>query len=115
MQFTTALNHTSQCYHKPYHSERIIVSVNVIIFQTSLGDLTLSAITRHRADIFFSPFLDNIVPPVYARIRGYSPWLRKDRSTQGGGAFCHKETVNVQVVVPPRPSVLVNDWLLRQA
>ncbi|KAK8392744.1 hypothetical protein O3P69_014879 [Scylla paramamosain] len=44
------------------------------------------------------------VPDNYARVKGYSAWVRKDRSTQGGGvAFCYKETVSGQVVEPPTP------------
>ncbi|XP_045105871.1 uncharacterized protein LOC123501228 [Portunus trituberculatus] len=47
-------------------------------------------------------FLDDNIPPSYARVRGYSPWIRKDRFTRGGGvAFCYKECVNVQVVESP--------------
>ncbi|KAK8387918.1 hypothetical protein O3P69_020073 [Scylla paramamosain] len=40
---------------------------------------------QHRADIVFvcetfvcETFLDDDVPQTYARVRGYSPWLRKD-------------------------------------
>ncbi|XP_045105052.1 uncharacterized protein LOC123500395 [Portunus trituberculatus] len=52
----------------------------------------------------YKPANNAKVPSNYARIKGYSPWIRKDRSTQGGGvAFCFKETVNAQVVEPPTP------------
>ncbi|XP_045137187.1 uncharacterized protein LOC123519749 [Portunus trituberculatus] len=94
---------------RPYmlpNNELTIVSANVRGFHTNIGELTHSAINRHRADIVFvcETFLDDSVPQTYARVRGYSPWVRKDRSTQGGGmAFCYKDTVNVQVVEPPVP------------
>ena len=97
---------SSQCCGKPDNSELAIVSANVRGFHTNIAELTQSVIIKHRADIVFvcETFLDNSVPTSYARIRGYSAWLRKDRSTQGGGvAFCHKESVNVQVVEPPVP------------
>ena len=49
-------------------------------------------------------FIDDKEPSTYARVRGYSTWIRKDRSTQDGGvAFYHKESLNVQVVEPALP------------
>ena len=95
---------TTQYRHKPDNSELTIVSANVRGFHTNIGDLTHSAITRNRADIVFvcETFLDDKIPSSYARVRGYSPWIRKDRSTRGGGvAFCYKERVIVQVVELP--------------
>ena len=97
---------SSQRGGKAGNSELKIVSANVRGFHTNIAELSHSVITRHRADVVFvcETFLDDNVPPSYARIRGYSAWLRKDRSTQGGGvAFCHKETINAQVVEPPVP------------
>ena len=45
------------------------------------------------------------MPANYARVKGYTAWIRKDRSTQGGGvAFCHKESINAQLVEPPVPA-----------
>ena len=61
-------------------------------------------IIKNRADVVFvcETFLDDKVPVNYARVRGYSSWLRRDRSTQGGGvAFCYKETLNIQVIEAP--------------
>ncbi|KAK8402306.1 hypothetical protein O3P69_000608 [Scylla paramamosain] len=75
-------------------------------FHTNVGELTRSVINKNNVDLVFvcETFLDDKVPSTYARVRGYSTWIRKDRSTQGGGvAFCHKETLNVQVVEPPIP------------
>ncbi|MPC32059.1 hypothetical protein E2C01_025362 [Portunus trituberculatus] len=49
-------------------------------------------------------FLDSNVPANYAQIKGYSAWVRKDRSTQGGGvAFCYKASLNVVVLDTPIP------------
>ncbi|KAG0721908.1 hypothetical protein GWK47_045477 [Chionoecetes opilio] len=98
---TMALGHTNtkRC-DKPGSSELMIVSANVRGFHTNIGELTHNVIIKNRADIVFvcETFLDDKVPPSYARVRGYSAWLRKDRSTQGRGvAFCYRETVNVQV------------------
>jgi len=106
MQYTMAPGLSSQCCVKADNSELTLVSANVRGFHTNIAELTHSVINRHRADVVFvcETFLDDNVPPSYARIRGYSAWIRKDRSTQGGGvAFCHKETVNAQVVEPPVP------------
>ncbi|XP_045117635.1 uncharacterized protein LOC123508165 [Portunus trituberculatus] len=96
---------TRRCY-KPANSELKIVSANVRGFHTNIGELTHSVIIKKNIDLVFvcETFLDAKVPSNYARIKGYSPWIRKDRSTQGGGvAFCFKETVNAQVVEPPTP------------
>ena len=96
---------TVRC-HKADSSDLTIVSANVRGFHTNIGELTHSVIVRHRADVVFvsETFLDENVPPTYARVRGYSAWVRKDRSTHGGGvAFCFKDSVNAQVIVPPVP------------
>ena len=98
-------NTTRRCY-KPDNSELKIVSANVRGFHTNIGELTHSVIIKEDIDLVFvcETFLDAEVPSNYARIKGYSPWIRKDRSTQGGGVeFCFKETVNAQVVEPPTP------------
>lgn len=45
-------------------------------------------------------FLDARVPINHGCVKGYSLWVRKDRSTQSGDeAFCYKEHVNA-VPVP---------------
>ena len=96
---------TTMHHNKPGNNELRIVSANVRGFHTNVGELTHSVI-KQRADIVFvcETFLDDKIPQNYARIRGYSTWVRKDRSTQGGGvAFCHKESLNVQVVKPSVP------------
>lgn len=83
-----------------------IVSANVRGFHTNIGELTHNVIVKKHADIVFvsETFLDEKVPRNYARIQGYSPWVRKDRSTQGGGvAFCYKEFANIQVIEPAQP------------
>ena len=88
------------------NSELKIVSANVRGFHTNVGELTHNAIVKNRADVVFvcETFLDNKVPLSYARVRGYSTWHRKDRSTQGGGvAFCFKDTLSVKVVEPSEP------------
>ena len=77
---------SSQCCGKPDNSELTIVSANVRGFHNNIAELTHSVIIKHREDKLFvcEIFLDNSVPTSYTRIRGYSAWLRKDRSTQGG-------------------------------
>ncbi|MPC35797.1 hypothetical protein E2C01_029233 [Portunus trituberculatus] len=86
--------------HTPVNSELTIVLANVRGFHTNIVELTHRAITRKKADIVFvCGTLNDSIPPSYARVRGYSPWIKKDRSIRGGGvAFCYKECVNVQVV-----------------
>ena len=82
------------------------MSANLRGFHTNVGELTRNVIIKNNVDLVFvcETFLDNTVPCTYARVRGYSTWIRKDRCTQGGGvAFCHKESLNVQVVEPPIP------------
>ncbi|KAK3857952.1 hypothetical protein Pcinc_035825 [Petrolisthes cinctipes] len=52
-------------------------------------------------------FLDNNVTSGYARIKGYSSWVRKDRSTLGGGvALCFKNSLRVVVLDTPIPADL---------
>ncbi|MPC53256.1 hypothetical protein E2C01_047145 [Portunus trituberculatus] len=83
-----------------------IVSANVRGFHTNFGELTHNVINRNRAYIVFvcETFLDGSVTQNYGRVRGYSTWTRKDRSTQGGGvAFCYKENLNIQVLEPSVP------------
>ena len=92
--------------NKATNSELKIVSANLRGFHTNVGELTHNVIVKNRADVVFvcETFLDNKVPPSYARVRGYSTWHRKDRSTQGGGvAFCFKDTLSVKVVEPSEP------------
>lgn len=71
-------------------------------FHTNTRELMHSAIRQHMDVVFVCvTFLDNNVPTNHARVCGYSPWVRKDHSTQGVGvAFCHKDTLNVQVIAP---------------
>ncbi|XP_045109715.1 uncharacterized protein LOC123503780 [Portunus trituberculatus] len=97
---------TSHNYTKVAASEVKIVSANLRGFHTNVGEITHNVIIKHRADIAFvcETFLDVSVPVNYVRVRGYSAWQRKDRSTQGGGvAFCYKETLNVKVIEPAKP------------
>lgn len=92
--------------HKVDGSEVRIISANLRGFHTNIGEFTHSMIIKNRADVVFvrETFLDDKVPVNYARVRGYTSWLRKDRTTQGGGvAFCYKETLNVQVIEPLVP------------
>ena len=97
---------TSRRCYTPTNSELRIVSANLRGFHTNVGELTRNVIIKNNVDLVFvcETFLDDKVPSTYARVRGYSTWIRKDRSTQGGGvAFCHKESLNVQVVEPLIP------------
>lgn len=101
-----ASQHTSTRCYKPPNSELTLVSANVRGLHTKVGELTHNVIAMHWADIVFvcETFLDDKVPQKYALMRGYSAWLRKDRSTQCGHVeFCYKDTVNVQVVESPVP------------
>ncbi|KAK4318557.1 hypothetical protein Pmani_010466 [Petrolisthes manimaculis] len=51
--------------------------------------------------------MDNKVTSGYARIKGYSSWVRKDRSTLGGGvALCFKNSLRVVVLDTPIPADL---------
>lgn len=93
----------------PCNNEIRIVIANVRGFHTNVRELTHRFILKSNADIVFvsETFLDDIVPEHYARVKGYSTWYRKDRSTQGGGAaLCHKTSVSVQVVHYPIPENL---------
>lgn len=92
--------------HKAGGSEIRIVSANLRGFHTNIGECTHNMIIKNRVDAVFvcETFLDDKVPVNYARVRGYSSWLQRDRSTQGGGvAFCYKETLNVRMIEPPEP------------
>ena len=96
---------------RPRDSERHlnIVSANVRGFHTNVGELTHRFVRGNDADIVFvcETFLDSRVPPNYARIKGYSKWVRKDRSSQGGGvAFCFKTILNVVILDTPIPAGL---------
>lgn len=78
--------------HKLNTSEVRILSANVRGFHTNVGELTHQFVLKHKADVVFleETFLDDTVPPSYARISGYTPWHRKDRNTQGSGvALCY--------------------------
>lgn len=95
--------------HSHTNSEVRIVSSNVRGFHTNVGELTHRFILKNKADIVFvsETFLDDRVPETYARVKGYSPWIRKDRTTRGGGvALCYKENLNLQVINFPTPSDL---------
>ena len=86
-----------------------IVSANLRGFHTNVGELTHRFIRANNADVVFvcETFLDSSVPTNYARIKGYSAWVRKDRSTQGGGvAFCYKASLNAVVLDTPIPAGL---------
>ena len=100
-------NSTSRRCYTPTSSELKVVSANLRGFHTNIGELTHSVIVKNSVDLVFvcETFLDDKVPVTYARVKGYSTWIRKDRFTQGGGiAFCHKESLNVQVVELPLPA-----------
>ncbi|MPC46456.1 hypothetical protein E2C01_040176 [Portunus trituberculatus] len=76
---------TTWRHHTPVNSELMIVSANVRGFHTNIGEFTHRAITRNKANIVFvcETFLDDNIPPSYARVRNYSAWIRKDCSTWG--------------------------------
>ena len=98
--------HNTSFNNRAANSELKIVSANLRGFHTNVGELTHNVIVKNRADVVFvcETFLDNTVPLSYARVRGYSTWQRKDRSTQGGGvAFCFKDTLSVQVIELSEP------------
>ena len=85
------------------------MSANVRGFHTNVGELTHRFIRVNNADLVFvcETFLDSNVPSNYARIKGYSAWIRRDRSRQGGGvAFCYKASLNVMVLDTPIPAEL---------
>lgn len=64
-----------------------------------MGELTHTFVLKTKAGIIF---LDDKIPGNYAKIPGYSPWIRKDRNTSGGGiALCHKDEVPSQVIDYP--------------
>ncbi|KAK3857130.1 hypothetical protein Pcinc_036597 [Petrolisthes cinctipes] len=93
------------------HCERDlkIVSANVRGFHTNVGELTHRFVQANKANIVFvcETFLDNNVTSGYARIKGYSSWVRKDRSTLGGGvALCFKNSLRVVVLDTPIPADL---------
>ena len=83
------------------------MSANLRGFHTNVGELTHRFVRANNADIVFvsETFLDASVPANYARIKGYTGWIRKDRSTQGGGvAICYKASLSVVVLdtdIPP--------------
>ncbi|KAK4315302.1 hypothetical protein Pmani_013473 [Petrolisthes manimaculis] len=82
---------------------------NVRGFHTNVGELTHRFVQANKADIVFvcETFLDNNVTSGYARIKGYSSWVRKDRSTFGGGvALCFKNSLRVEVLDTPIPADL---------
>ena len=91
------------------NTELRIVSANVRGFHTNVGELTHRFVGTKNPDIVFvtETFLDDNIPPTYARIQGYSTWIRKDRSTQGCGvALCHKTFLDLIVLDTPIPERL---------
>ena len=93
----------------PINPELSIVSANLRGFHTNVGELTHRFILTKKPDIVFvtETFLDDNIPSTYARIRGYSTWIRRDRSTQGGGvALCHKSSLDLTVLDTPIPERL---------
>ena len=85
------------------------MSANVRGFHTNVGELTHRFVRMKNADLVFvsETFLDANVPKSYARIKGYTHWIRKDRSTQGGGvAFCYKTSLPAVVLETPIPAEL---------
>lgn len=63
----------------------MFVSANLRDFHADVGELTHMAVRKYSADIVFvcEMFLDDMVSVNYARVKGYSACLRKDRNTQG--------------------------------
>ncbi|KAK4319484.1 hypothetical protein Pmani_009587 [Petrolisthes manimaculis] len=87
-----------------YNSHYPYPQANVRGFHTNVGELTHRFVQANKADIVFvcETFLDNNVTSGYARIKGYSSWVRKDRSTLGGGvALCFKNSLRVVVLDTP--------------
>ena len=94
---------------KQFTTEIRIVSANLRGFHTNVGELTHRCVVKTKADIVFvsETFLDERIPWNYAKIPGYSAWIRRDRSTLGGGvALCHKETLHLQIIETPIPDGL---------
>ncbi|XP_050704884.1 uncharacterized protein LOC126990346 [Eriocheir sinensis] len=86
----------------------VLLSANVRGPRTNIGDLTHSFVLRHRVDIAVvtETWLNSEVELSFARIPGYTHWIRRDRQgRQGGGvAVCLKEGVQAQrleVETPP--------------
>lgn len=79
-----------------------ILSANVRGFQTNVGELTHNFIIKHNIDfvVVVETFLDESVESTFAKIPGYSHWVRRDRlGMQGGGiAVCYKENIQVQTL-----------------
>lgn len=70
-----------------WHSPLNIVSANIRGFHADIGELTYRFVKRINTDIvpFSETFLDDEAPWNYARMTGYSLWIRQDRSVSGGG------------------------------
>ena len=86
-----------------------IITANIRVFHTNVGELTHSFILKHKADVVFvtETKLDESIPGTYSRIPGYSIWHRRDRNSLGGGvALCHKNETRVQILEEVLPSEL---------
>ena len=83
-----------------------VISANIRGFHTNIGELTHQFVLKNEADIVLAgeTFLDDKAAPNYAKIPGYSNWIRKDRNARGGGlALCYKIGIQLQVIDEPLP------------
>lgn len=85
-----------------------ILSANIRGFLTNVGELTHSFVIKHNIDFIVTveTFLDETVVPAFAKIPGYSQWIRRDRQGMRGGgiAVCYKENMLVQTLPLHIPS-----------
>ena len=85
-----------------------ILSANIRGFLTNVGELTHSFVIKHNIDfiVAMETFLDETVVPAFAKIPGYSQWIRRDRQGMRGGgiAVCYKENMLVQSLPIQIPS-----------
>ena len=79
-----------------------VLSAKVRGLCTNIGDLTHNYVLRHSTDIVVvtEPWLNSGVESTFGKIRGCTPWARKDRQERAGGgvAVCFKEAVQTQLL-----------------
>ena len=78
-------------------------------FDTNMGELTHTFVLPSKSEQVFvsETFLECNVPTNYVRIKGYTAWVRKYRSTQGGGvAQRYKSSLGALVLDTPIPAGL---------
>ena len=79
-----------------------VLSANVRGLRTNIGDLTHNFVLRHCVDVVVvtETWLDEGVESTFGKIRGYSPWVRRDRQGRPGGgvAVCFREGVQAQTL-----------------